>query len=66
MMIGRRTGLPVVHLDLLYWHPGWEETPTEEWERVVADVVSGLAWIVDGNYGGTLRLRLAACDTVKG
>ncbi len=22
------------------------------------------AWIMDGNYGGTLELRLAACDTV--
>ena len=22
------------------------------------------AWIMDGNYGGTLDLRLAACDTI--
>jgi site-specific DNA recombinase len=32
--LGEVTGLPVVHLDKLYWHPGWVKTPREEWIEV--------------------------------
>jgi adenylate kinase family enzyme len=58
-----RTGLPPVHLDRLYWRPGWTPTPAGEWEAVVRAAVAGEAWVMDGNYGGTLELRLAAADT---
>jgi adenylate kinase family enzyme len=62
--LGERTGLPVVHLDALYWRPGWEPTPSDEWRAVQAEVVARDRWIADGNYGRTLDLRLAAADTV--
>ena len=62
--LARRTGLPLIHLDLLYWRPGWQPTPREDWREVVQRLVAGEKWIIDGNYGGTLDLRLAACDTV--
>jgi adenylate kinase family enzyme len=61
--LGERTGLPVVHLDRLYWHAGWVETPKEEWRRTVGELLARDAWILDGNYSGTLDQRLAACDT---
>lgn len=62
--LGERTGLPVVHLDALYWRAGWVETSKHEWTRTVEALVERDAWIMDGNYEGTLDLRLAACDTV--
>ena len=62
--LARCTGLPLIHLDAIYWHPGWVETPREEWALVVEKLVSGDEWIIDGNYGGTFEQRLAACDTV--
>lgn len=62
--LGRRTGLPVVHLDEHYWKPGWEETPKDEWRRLQADLVAGDRWIIDGNYGGTFDLRFERSDTV--
>jgi adenylate kinase family enzyme len=58
------TGLPLVHLDGLFWRGGWQPTPDEEWDRVIAALIARDAWILDGNYGRTLRVRLAACDTV--
>ena len=61
--VGARLGLPVVHLDALYWRPGWVPTPAGEWRERVAALAAGEAWVMDGNYGGTLDLRLAACDT---
>ena len=62
--IAERTGLPVVHLDALYWRPGWVPTPPDEWAARVAALCARDAWVMDGNYGGTLDMRLAACDTV--
>ena len=62
--LAERTGLPAVHLDRLYWRPGWESTPPEEWDGTVARLAAEPRWIMDGNYGRTLGPRLAAADTV--
>lgn len=62
--LGGRLGLPVVHLDALYWRPGWVPAPAPAWHETVARLVAQDAWVLDGNYGGTLDLRLAACDAV--
>lgn len=62
--LAEQTGLPLIHLDALYWKPGWVETPKSEWARMVEQLLAGDRWIMDGNYGGTLERRLAACDTV--
>lgn len=59
-----RTGLPLVHLDALYWMSGWRAPPKQEWARTVGHLVRQDAWVMDGNYGGTLDRRLAASDTV--
>lgn len=58
------TGLPLVHLDQLYWRSGWQATPDAEWDQVIDALCARDAWIMDGNYGRTLGVRLAACDTV--
>ncbi len=62
--LGRRTGIPVIHLDQHYWKPGWIATPPDEWRMAQSDLVAGDAWIVDGNYGGTFDVRFARADTV--
>lgn len=62
--LGERLGLPVVHLDKVFWHPGWVETPKDEWKRKVEALCGGDSWVMDGNYSGTLDVRLEACDTV--
>jgi adenylate kinase family enzyme len=62
--IARRLRLPLVHLDALYWRPGWRATQRSEWERVVHELIAAPSWVMDGNYGGTLDVRLARCDTV--
>jgi len=62
--LGQLTGLPVIHLDRVYWRPGWVPTPESEWEAVHRDLTAGEAWIIDGNYGSTVEVRLARADTV--
>jgi len=61
--LAEKTGLPLVHLDQLYWRPGWTEPSPDAWEALVRRRVAEPRWIMDGNYGGTLEQRLAACDT---
>ena len=62
--LGTLLNLDVIHLDALYWHPGWVETPRAEWRKVIEELLRRDAWIIDGNYSNTLDLRLEACDTV--
>jgi len=52
------TSLPLVHLDQHYWRPGWRRTPTVEWRGPVQSLLVAPMWIMDGNYGGTLDLRV--------
>ncbi len=62
--LGARLGLPVIHLDRVYWRAGWVEPPKDEWRRIIEEMCAGDAWVMDGNYSGTLDVRLAACDAV--
>jgi adenylate kinase family enzyme len=62
--LGRRAGLPVVHLDRHFWRPGWVETPPDEWRARQEELLAGPRWIVDGNYGGTFDVRFERADTV--
>ncbi len=62
--LAERTGLPVIHLDRLYWNAGWVETPYDRWLERQNEFLTQECWIVDGNYGSTMDVRLAAADTV--
>jgi adenylate kinase family enzyme len=62
--LGPRLGLPVVHLDSLYWSAGWVEPDKARWAETVRAVINEQAWVLDGNYSGTLAERIEACDTV--
>lgn len=58
------TGLPLVHLDLVWWRPDATHIPREEFDRRLEEIVSGERWIIDGDYSRTYELRIRACDTV--
>ena len=62
--LGQRLGMPVHHLDSLFWKPGWVETPRAEWGAIQEKLCDQEAWVIDGNYGGTMDIRLRASDTV--
>ena len=62
--LAARTGLPVIHLDLNYWKPGWARPLDDEWRERQRTLLAGEAWIIDGNYNETLPLRLERAETV--
>lgn len=62
--LSAKTGLPVIHLDLHFWKPGWVEPQEAEWREKQRSLLEGEDWIADGNYHGTLDLRLERADTI--
>jgi adenylate kinase family enzyme len=62
--LASQTGLPLIHLDQEYWLPGWRERGKDEWQARVEELTQGTAWIIDGNFSATLRVRIAAADTI--
>ena len=63
-ILGRKLNLPVIHLDAYYWQSGWQENSGDRWIRIQQELVKSDRWIIDGNYGSTMDLRLQAADTV--
>ena len=63
--LGEKTGLPVIHLDQIFWSPGnWQHLSREEFDALLLKEMEKTTWILDGNYDRTMELRLEACDTV--
>jgi len=63
--LGEKTGLPVVHLDQIWWAPGnWQHLEREEFDRLLRIETEKPRWILDGNFNRTLEMRLDKCDTV--
>ena len=62
--LAKITGLKLIHLDKEFWNNGWIETAREDWVKKQKCLISGDKWIVDGNYGGTMDIRLEKADTV--
>lgn len=63
--LGQRLNLPVVHLDTLFWEPGWIEPDAEQFRARVRDAVSPDIWICEGNYARrTFDLRLPRADLI--
>lgn len=62
--LGEKLDIPVVHLDKLFWHPGWVESSKEEIDEKIRIEMEKPRWIMDGNYNRTLPERLKRCDTV--
>jgi adenylate kinase family enzyme len=64
LALGRRLGLPVVHLDRLRYGPGWTEVEPALFRRRVAEAAAAEAWVVDGTYGEARELMLPRAEVV--
>ncbi len=62
--LSSKLNIPLYHLDSIFWKPGWVETERSEWIGIQQKLCKGPEWIMDGNYGGTMQIRLDASDTV--
>ena len=58
------TGLTLTHLDMLYWNADKTTVERSVFLERLSEVLQKDAWIIDGNYGSTMELRMQECDTV--
>ena len=58
------TGLPLYYLDQI-WHRADQTNVTREaFDRALQAILEEDDWIIDGNYGRTLEMRLEKCNAV--
>ena len=59
-----RTGLPLYHLDSIWWKADRTHITREEFDRRLQKLLQGEKWIIDGDYSRTYEPRFRECDTV--
>ena len=62
--LAARTGLPLIHLDSVWWRADGSHISRDEFDRALAELLAGEKWIMDGDYSRTYEVRLRAADTV--
>ena len=58
------TGIPLFHLDMLYWNADKTTVEKSIFLERLSEAIQKSEWIIDGNYGSTMELRIQACDTI--
>ena len=58
------TGIPLYHLDMMYWNEDRTNVPRELFLKKLKQIINSAQWILDGNYGATMEQRMQACDTI--
>ncbi len=56
------TGLPLYHLDNIYWLPDASHLERPEFIEKQKEIMKTDRWIIDGNYGGTQKYRFEKCE----
>ncbi|MBR5948875.1 MAG: adenylate kinase [Clostridia bacterium] len=64
LRLREKTGLPLVHLDCIWWRADKTHISREEFDSRLNAVMRGEKWIIDGDFSRTYEPRFAACDTV--
>ena len=60
----QKTGVPLFHLDMMYWNSDRTTVEKAVFRERLSSAMHNNEWIIDGNYGSTIELRLQVCDTV--
>ena len=60
----QKTGISLFYLDMMYWNADKTTVEKSVFLERLSSAMEQDEWIIDGNYGSTMELRLAACDTV--
>ncbi len=58
------TRIPLYHLDMMNWNSDRTTVAKAVFRERLSDTIQKEQWIIDGNYGSTIEMRLQACDTV--
>lgn len=58
------TDLPLYYLDMIWHKPDRTTVDKKVFDDKLKEIISQDKWIIDGNYGRTLEMRIKACDVI--
>ena len=62
--LGAKLGLPIVHLDVIFWLPGWKESDDARFRAKLEAALAGGRWITDGNFSRMADLHFAGAELI--
>ncbi len=62
--IAQKSGLIHIELDTIHWLPNWGERPEDDFRRIVDELTSKDAWVVDGGYTRLHDLTLGRANVI--
>jgi adenylate kinase family enzyme len=65
--LGEKLGIPILHLDSVYWIKDWNHIDKEEFHQwMIKYFRKNKQWVIDGNYSNNrhFNLRLQLADTI--
>jgi adenylate kinase family enzyme len=63
-LLARVLDLPLTHLDAVYYDSDWQPLAADVFAARQRSLVASSRWLIEGNYAGSLSIRLARADTV--
>ena len=61
--LGKKYGLPVLHLDSVQWYGNWQARSVEEQSEIAGKFLAeNDGWVIDGNYTKVCPQRFTECD----
>ena len=62
--LGEKLGLPVIHMDQLFWEGNWEAVPESDYLAKHEEVIKGDQWIIEGYIDAKMSNRAQAADLI--
>ncbi len=62
--LATKTGLPLIHMDQLFWKGNWEEVPEAEYLKKHQEIIHQDRWIIEGYVEESMAERLKRADLI--
>lgn len=63
-MLAAKLGLPIVHLDAIFWRPGWRQSDEASFRARLEAALGDGRWITDGNFSRVADLHFAGAQLI--
>lgn len=62
--LAEKTGLPLIHMDQIFWKGNWEAVPQSEYLKRHQEIIQENQWIIEGYVNESMADRLKRADQI--